>query len=226
MRIFVDTADVAEVERLSRYGIIDGVTTNPALIARMGLDFRNVVDEMCRIVNGPVSAEVVSESGDTMIKEAEQIASLHPNVVVKLPATREGFYALGRVSQLGIKTNLTIVYTANQALLAAKLGATYVSPFVGRLDANSTNGIDLIHEIRQIYDNFSFETQILAASMRNAIYVKEASLAGADVATIPPEVIDAMMTNELTELSLKGFLAEWDKLPSEKRNYFSMDSRP
>jgi len=225
MRIFVDTADVAEVERLSRYGVIDGVTTNPALVARMGLDFRHVVDEMCRIVDGPVSAEVVSESGDAMIREAKQIALLHPNVVVKLPATPDGFYALRQVTRLGIKTNFTIVYTANQALLAAKLGATYVSPFVGRLDANSTNGCDLVREIRQIYDNFGFKTQILAASMRNAVYVKEAALAGADVATIPPEVIDAMMKNELTELSLKGFLAEWDTLPSEKRSYFSMDTR-
>ncbi len=225
MKIFIDTANVADVVRFSRFGIIDGVTTNPALIARLGLNFRDVVDEMCRVIDGPVSAEVVSESGDIMIKEAEQIAALHPNVVVKLPATPEGFYALNKVSQLGIKTNFTIVYNANQALLAAKLGATYVSPFVGRLDANSTNGIELIREIRQIYDNFGFKTQILAASMRNSIYVKEAALAGADVATIPPEVIDAMMNNELSELSLKGFLAEWDTLPSEKRSYFSMDTR-
>ena len=225
MKIFIDTADIGEVARLSRFGIIDGVTTNPALIARMGLDFRSIVEEMCRIVDGPVSAEVVSESGESMIREAEEIARFHPNVVVKLPATPEGFYALRQVSRLGIKTNFTIVYTANQALLAAKLGATYVSPFVGRLDANSTNGCDLVREIRQIYNNFGFKTQILAASMRNAVYVKEAALAGADVATIPPEVIDAMMKNELTELSLKGFLAEWDALPSEKRSYFSMDTR-
>jgi len=225
VKIFIDTANVEDVDRFSRYGIIDGVTTNPALIARQGLDFCDVVKDICRIVDGPVSAEVVSESGDTMIKEAVEISRLHPNVVVKLPATPDGFYALRQVTLLGIKTNFTIVYTANQALLAAKLGATYVSPFVGRLDANSTSGCDLVREIRKIYDNFGFKTQILAASMRNAIYVKEAALAGADVATIPPEVIDAMMKNELTELSLKGFLAEWDRLPREKRSYFSMDTR-
>jgi transaldolase len=221
MKIFVDTANLDEVVRLSRYGIIDGITTNPALIARLGLNFRDVIEDMCRVIDGPVSAEVVSESGQTMIKEAEQVASLHKNVVVKLPATPDGFYALREVSRLGIKTNFTIVYTANQALLAAKLGATYVSPFVGRLDANSTNGIDLIREIRQIYDNFGFKTQVLAASMRNAIYVKEAALAGADVATIPPDIIDAMMSNELSDVSLRGFLAEWDRLPADKRNYFS-----
>lgn len=225
MKIFVDTANPADVIRLNSYGLIDGVTTNPALIARMGLDFREVVQEMCGIIDGPISAEVVSEGREEMISEAKKISALHENVVVKLPATPNGFYALNEVSKLNIKSNFTIVYTANQALLAAKLGATYVSPFIGRLDANSTNGVDLIREIRQIYDNYNFKTQILAASMRNAIYVKEAALAGADVATIPPEVIESMMVNELSELSLKGFLAEWDKLPAEKRNYFSNDAK-
>jgi transaldolase len=225
MKIFIDTANPADVIRFNRYGIIDGVTTNPALIAKMGLNFRDVVEEMCRIVDGPISAEVVAESGESMVEEAKQIAALHKNVVVKIPATSEGFYALNKVSKLGIKTNFTIIYSANQALLAAKLGATYVSPFVGRLDANSTNGIDLIREIRQIYDNYGFDTKVLAASMRNAIYVKEAALAGADVATIPPEVIDAMMVNELTEISLRGFLAEWDKLPADKRSYFAAGAK-
>jgi len=226
MKIFIDTANTTEVMRFSNYGIIDGVTTNPALIARMGLSFRDVVEQMCHILDGPISAEVVSESGEVMVREAKQIAAIHPNVVVKLPATPDGFYALNQVKKLGIKTNFTIVYTANQALLAAKLGATYVSPFVGRLDANSTNGTDLIREIRKIYDNFGFETQILAASMRNAIYVKEAALAGADVATVPPEVLDAMMANEMTDISLRGFLAEWEKLPAEQRSYFADGMNP
>lgn len=221
MKLFIDTADSSEVLRLSNYGIIDGVTTNPALMARMGLNFRDVVEQMCQIIDGPISAEVVSESGEVMVREAKQIAAIHPNVVVKLPATPEGFRALNKVNKLGINTNLTIVYTANQALLAAKLGATYVSPFVGRLDANSTNGNDLICEIRHIFDKFGFETQILAASMRNAIYVKEAALAGADIATVPPEVLDSMMSNEMTDISLRGFLAEWENLPPEQRSYFA-----
>lgn len=223
MKIFIDTASTAEVVRLRRYGIVDGVTTNPALIARLGLDFRKVVSEMCEIVNGPVSAEVVSESSAQMIEEAKQIADINPNLVVKIPATPEGFHALSVVTKLGINTNFTIVYTANQALLAAKLGATYVSPFVGRLDATSTCGISLVREIRKIYDNFEFQTKILAASMRNSIYVKEAALAGADVVTVPPEVLDSMMFSEMTDISLRGFLSEWDKLPAEKRNYFSKE---
>lgn len=221
MKIFIDTANIDDVVKFSRYGIIDGVTTNPALIARQGRNFRDVVIGMCNIIDGPISAEVVSESASSMIEEAVQIANLHPNVVVKIPATADGFHALNEVAKLGIKTNLTIVYSANQALIAAKLGATYVSPFIGRLDVNSTNGIELIREIRQIYDNYSFKTQILAASMRNSIYVKEAALAGADVATIPPDVIDAMMSNELTDISLRGFLSEWNQLAPEARNYFA-----
>lgn len=220
MKIFIDTANVDDIKKYARFGFIDGVTTNPALIAREGRDFKTVVNEICSIIDGPVSAEVISKDVDGMIEEAKKIAKIHENIIVKIPATVNGFEALNAISQEGIKTNFTIVYTSNQALLAAKAGATYVSPFVGRLDATSTNGIDLISEISEIYSNYEFETKILAASMRNEIYVKLASLSGADIATIPPEVIQNMMFSELTEVGLDGFLKDWEKLPEEKRNYF------
>lgn len=220
MQIFIDTANVEAIRKFAKIGILDGVTTNPALVAREGRDFREVVEEICSIVDGPVSAEVISLDAENMIREARLIAKLHPNIVVKLPATPAGFEAVSTVSREGIKTNVTVLYTANQALLAAKVGATYVSPFIGRLDATSTNGTDLIHEIVTILANYDYGTQVLAASMRNEIYVKEAALAGAHVATIPPEVLEAMMHSELTELGLNGFLAEWNKMPADKRNYF------
>ncbi|MBN2716799.1 MAG: fructose-6-phosphate aldolase [Deltaproteobacteria bacterium] len=223
MKIFLDTANIDDIKRFARIGIIDGVTTNPALVAREGRNFREAVEEICEIINGPVSAEVIGTTADVMVDEARKISKIHPNIVVKIPATPAGFEALGIVSKDGIKVNFTIVYTSNQALLAAKLGATYVSPFVGRLDANSTSGSDLIREIVTIYKNFNFQTQVLAASMRNVIYVKEAALAGVHVATIPPDILDQMMHNELTDISLKGFLNEWHKLPPEKRNYFDKD---
>lgn len=220
MQIFIDTANVAAIRKFARIGIIDGVTTNPALVAREGRDFREVVEEICSIIDGPVSAEVISLDAENMIREARLIAKLHPNIVVKVPATPAGFEAVNTVSREGIKTNVTVLYTANQALLAAKVGATYVSPFIGRLDATSTNGVDLISEIVTILDNYDFATQVLAASMRNEIYVKKAALAGAHIATIPPEVLEQMMQSELTDLGLAGFLAEWNNLPADKRNYF------
>ena len=221
MKLFIDTANIDEIKKYSQIGIIDGVTTNPALIAREGLDFREVVSEICTIVDGPVSAEVISLDAESMVKEARLINQIHDNIIVKLPATLEGFAALNKVAKEGIKTNFTIVYTANQALAAAKLGATYVSPFIGRLDVTSTGGSELIDEIVTIYNNYGFTTQILAASMRNAIYVKNAAISGAHVATVPPEVLHDIMYSELTEVSLEGFLTEWDKLPTSKRNYFS-----
>lgn len=220
MQIFIDTANVEAIRKFARIGIIDGVTTNPALVAREGRDFREVVEEICGIINGPVSAEVISLDAENMIREARMVAKLHPNIVVKIPATPAGFEAVNTISKEGIKTNVTILYTANQALLAAKVGATYVSPFIGRLDATSTNGTDLIREIVTILENFDYKTKVLAASMRNAIYVKHAALSGAHIATIPPEVLEQMMVSELTDIGLAGFLAEWNKLPAEKRNYF------
>lgn len=221
MEIFLDTANVDDIRRFARIGIIDGVTTNPALIAKEGRNFIHVVEEICSIVNGPVSAEVISTDAEGMTQEARMIAKIHDNIIVKIPAIPSGFEAVSAVSQEGIKTNLTIVYTANQAFLGAKVGATYVSPFIGRLDAASTSGTDLIKEISQIYANYNFKTKILAASMRNVIYAKQAALAGAHVATIPPEVLDEMMKSELTEVGLKGFLQEWEQLPENKRSYFT-----
>ena len=220
MQIFIDTANVEAIRKFSRIGIIDGVTTNPALVAREGRDFREVVEEICSIIDGPISAEVISLDAENMIREARLVAKIHPNIVVKIPATPAGFEAVNIVSREGVKTNVTIIYTANQALLAAKVGATYVSPFIGRLDATSTSGSDLIGEIVTVFANYNYATKVLAASMRNPIYVKHAALAGAHIATIPPDVLDQMMTSELTDLGLAGFLSEWNKLPAEKRNYF------
>ncbi|WNL29763.1 fructose-6-phosphate aldolase [Aliarcobacter cryaerophilus] len=221
MKIFLDTANIEDIKKFAQMGVIDGVTTNPALIAKEGKNFKEVVNEICSIIDGPVSAEVISTNAQQMIEEARKIAKIHKNIVVKIPATIEGYKALSVVAKEGIKTNFTIIYTSNQALIAAKLGATYVSPFVGRLDANSTSGNDLIREIVTMYKNYNFETKILAASMRNVIYVKETALAGADVATIPPEVLEQMMNNELTNVSLDGFLKQWYELDEEKRNYFN-----
>ena len=215
MKIFIDTANVEEIKKYAKMGIIDGVTTNPALIAKEGRNFKDVVEEICNIVDGPVSAEVISTDVEGMITEARILAKLHKNIVVKIPIIPEGLEAVATISKEGIKTNVTLMYTANQALLAAKVGATYVSPFIGRLDATSTSGTNLIKEIVTIYRNYDFKTKVLAASMRTPIYVKEAALAGADIATIPPEVLDQMMRSELTNVTLKGFLDKWEKAPQK-----------
>lgn len=220
MQIFLDTAEISEIKKYAEMNLIDGVTTNPALIAKAGRNFGEVVKEICNIIDGPISAEVISKDANGMIEEARKISQIHRNIVVKIPATLDGYKALSVVSKENIKTNFTIVYTTNQALLAAKLGATYMSPFVGRLDATSTSGNDLITEIVRVYKNYKFDTQILAASMRNEIYVKYVALAGVHVATIPPEVLGEMMNSELTSLSLDGFLEEWNTLPEEDRKYF------
>jgi len=212
MKIFIDTADINEIRKYAQMGIIDGVTTNPALIAKLeaGTSTIDVVNDITACVDGPLSVEVFNKDVKGMVKEAEYLANLHPNIVVKIPAIETGYETLKILTSMGIKTNFTIIYTANQALLGAKLGATYVSPFVGRLDINSTGGSDLIREIRTIYDHYGFKTQILAASMRTSVYVKEAALAGADCATVPPVALDDMINNELTKVSLDGFLAEYN----------------
>jgi transaldolase len=215
MKIFLDTANVEEIKKYAKMGIIEGVTTNPALIAKEGRNFKDVVEEICSIVDGPISAEVISTDVEGMIREARILAKLHKNIVVKIPIIPEGLEVVSKISKEGIKTNVTLMYTANQALLAAKVGATYVSPFVGRLDATSTSGTNLIKEIITIYRNYDFKTKVLAASMRTPIYVKEAALAGVDVATIPPEVLDQMMKSELTNITLKDFLEKWEKTPQK-----------
>ncbi len=211
MQIFIDTADIKEIRRFAKKGIIDGVTTNPALIAKSGGDFKETVLEIVKVIDGPISVEVIRTDTEGMIEEGLALSKIHPNIVVKIPATWEGIEAVNELNSKGVKTNLTIVYKTNQAILAAKAGATYVSPFVGRLDATSTSGIELVREIVEVYRIYGFKTKVLAASMRNEIYVKMAALSGADVVTIPPNVLEQMMNSELTQLGLKGFLDDWHR---------------
>ncbi|OZG73609.1 fructose-6-phosphate aldolase [Hahella sp. CCB-MM4] len=209
MKFFADTAIVSDIEELNSYGLLDGVTTNPSLVAKSGRNFIEVVAEICALLEGPVSAEVASTQYDNMIAEGEHLASIANNVVIKLPLTLEGLKACRYFSQKGIKTNVTLCFSANQALLAAKAGATYISPFLGRLDDINIEGMDLIRDIRTIYDNYGFDTQILAASIRSANHVKAAALAGADVATIPPAVIRSLADHVLTEKGLAQFERDW-----------------
>ncbi|MCV2865086.1 fructose-6-phosphate aldolase [Albidovulum sediminicola] len=209
MKFFADTAVVAEIDELNSYGLLDGVTTNPSLIAKSGRDFKEVVAEICALVDGPVSAEVAALDFDGMVAEGEHLAKIAPNVVIKLPLTLDGLKACRHFTAKGIKTNVTLCFSANQALLAAKAGATYVSPFVGRLDDIHIDGMDLVREIRQIFDNYGFETQILAASVRSANHVKEAALAGADVATVPAAVIKGLASHVLTDKGLAQFAKDW-----------------
>ncbi|KFC68398.1 putative transaldolase [Devosia sp. LC5] len=209
MKFFVDTAEIKDIKELYDTGLLDGVTTNPSLIAKSGRDFKEVVKEICGIVPGPVSAEVASLEYDGMIAEGEVLAKLADNVVVKLPLTLNGLKAAKTFKERGIKTNVTLCFSANQALLAAKAGATYISPFLGRLDDINLDGVELIENIRQIYDNYQFETQILAASIRSPNHVTQVALAGADVATIPPDVIRKLANHPLTNAGIEGFLKDW-----------------
>ncbi|WP_054007109.1 fructose-6-phosphate aldolase [Cypionkella psychrotolerans] len=209
MKFFVDTAEIKDITELNDYGLLDGVTTNPSLIAKSGRNFKEVIAEICALVEGPVSAEVASMDYDGMVAEGEHLAKIAKNVVIKLPLTLPGLKACRYFAQKGIKTNVTLCFSANQALLAAKAGATYISPFLGRLDDINIDGMDLIRDIREIYDNYGFETQILAASIRSANHVKEAALAGADVATIPPNVIKSLANHVLTDKGLEQFAKDW-----------------
>ncbi|ASY66396.1 Transaldolase (plasmid) [Sinorhizobium sojae CCBAU 05684] len=209
MQFFVDTAVVAEIKELNDYGLLDGVTTNPTLIAKSGREFKEVIAEICSIIDGPVSAEVASTQSEGMIKEGELLAKIGANVVIKLPLTLDGLKACRHFFQTGIRTNVTLCFSANQALLAAKAGATYISPFVGRLDDINIDGMELIRDIRQIYDNYDFETKILAASIRSANHVKDAALAGADIATIPATVIKGLANHVLTDKGLEQFTKDW-----------------
>lgn len=211
MKFFVDTADVEEIRKLNDIGLLDGVTTNPSLIAKSGRDIIEVTKEICSIVDGPVSAEVTATDYDGMMKEAAILAKIADNICIKLPLTMDGLKACKALTDQGHQTNVTLCFTANQALLAAKAGATYVSPFIGRLDDQGIDGMDLIEEIRTIFDNYGFETQILAASIRTVGHVKEAALIGADVATVPPATLHALVKHPLTDKGLEGFLADWAK---------------
>jgi transaldolase len=209
MKFFVDTAEIKDIKELYETGLLDGVTTNPSLIAKSGRDIKDVIREICAIVPGPVSAEVASLDYDGMIAEGEVLAALAENVVVKLPLTLAGLKATKTFKERGVKTNVTLCFSANQALLAAKVGATYISPFIGRLDDINIDGVELIENIRQIYDNYAFDTEILAASIRSPNHVTDVALAGADVATIPPAVIRKLAEHPLTNAGIEGFLKDW-----------------
>lgn len=213
MKFFIDTADVNEIREAHALGLVDGVTTNPSLIAKSGRKFEEVIGEITSIVNGPISAEVISLEHEGMIKEALELAKIHENIVIKLPMTAEGLKATKTLSGQGIKTNVTLIFTPMQALLAAKAGATYVSPFVGRLDDISQNGMGIIEEIRTILDNYCFDTQIIVASIRNPIHVLDSALIGADVATIPFGVMMQLAKHPLTDAGIKKFLEDWEKVP-------------
>jgi transaldolase len=217
MKLFIDTADLNEIKELASWGILDGVTTNPTLLAKSGRSFQEVIDEIFDLVDGPISLEVLSEKADDMIKEAKQIISKTPqkyrkNVAIKIPMTPEGLKAVKALSKEGIKTNVTLIFSANQALLAAKAGATFVSPFIGRLDDNGQEGMQLIEEIMDIFCNYDIETEVIVASIRHPIHVIEAARLGADIATVPPDVIRKMIKHPLTDTGIQSFLNDWKKV--------------
>lgn len=213
MKIFLDTANVKEIKEAVELGVLDGVTTNPSLIAKEGRDFKELVREICGLVPGPVNVEVVATEADAMLEEARGLATLRPNVVVKLPMTKEGLKAVKRLSAEGIRTNVTLVFSLNQALLAAKVGAGFVSPFLGRLDDIGHRGMDLVRQILLIYRNYGFPTQVIAASIRNPLHVVEAAEAGAHIVTMPWAVLSQLFKHPLTDIGLERFLADWEKMP-------------
>lgn len=208
MQFFIDTGDIEEIKTASEWGIVDGVTTNPSLIASTGRKQTEVIKEISEIINGPISAEVISTESGKMLKEAEELVKIHDNIVIKLPLTIDGIKACKHLTDNGIKTNVTLCFSSNQALLAAKAGATYISPFIGRLDDIGHDGMALIQEIRAVYDNYGYMTEILAASIRHPTHVRDASLMGADVATMPFKVIKSLYSHPLTSNGLEKFLAD------------------
>ena len=217
MKFFIDTADIDEIREAASLGILDGVTTNPSLVYKAGKDFRKLLDEILEIVDGPVSAEVIATDYDGILKEAREYASIHKNIVVKVPLIKEGLMAVKTLSDENINTNVTLCFSPTQALLAAKAGATYISPFVGRLDDISINGMELIEQIVQIYRNYSYDTQVLVASVRHPLHVVEAALIGADVCTIPFAVINKLFNHPLTDNGLDKFLSDWKKLTGNQK---------
>jgi transaldolase len=213
MKFFIDTGDVGEIREAQAMGLIDGVTTNPSLVAKTGRKYRDVVVEICEIVNGPISAEVLSTTYDEMMAEAREWHKVHKNVVVKLPLIPEGLKAVKTCSQEGIRTNVTLCFSPNQALLAAKAGASYISPFIGRLDDISETGMELIEKIVTIYNNYNFDTEVLVASVRNPTHVVDAAMLGADVCTIPFSVLTQLIKHPLTDVGLKKFVEDAKKIP-------------
>jgi transaldolase len=212
MKFFIDTANIQEIRDAAKLGILDGVTTNPSLVAKEGRRFEDVIAEICGIVDGPISAEVTALDYDGMLAQARPLAKIHKNVTIKVPLTPEGLRACRAIRGEGTPVNVTLCFSPAQALLAAKCGATFISPFIGRLDDVSTDGMELIRQIRAIYDNYGYTTQILAASIRHPMHVVDAALAGADVGTMPFKVMTQLYEHPLTDIGLKKFLADWDKL--------------
>ncbi|WP_242302500.1 fructose-6-phosphate aldolase [Bacillus cereus group sp. BfR-BA-01423] len=211
MKFFIDTANINEIKEANALGVLAGVTTNPSLVAKEGVDFHERIREICNVVEGPVSAEVISLEADKMIEEGKELAKIAPNVVVKVPMTTEGLKAVKAFSDLGIRTNVTLVFSAVQALLAARAGATYVSPFLGRLDDIGHNGMDLIRQIAEIFAIHGIETEIIAASVRHSVHVTDTALNGAHIATIPANVIASLVKHPLTDQGIEKFLADWEK---------------
>ena len=213
MKFFIDSADIEEIREAKRMGIVDGVTTNPSLVAKTGRKFEDVIADICEVMDGPISLETITLEADSIFEEAKKLAAIHKNVVVKIPLIQEGLKAVKMCTAEGINTNVTLCFSANQALLAAKAGATYISPFVGRLDDITHVGMELIEQIRVIYDNYDFATEILVASIRNPIHVLDSAIAGADVATIPFSVIKQLVNHPLTDSGLEKFLKDWETVP-------------
>lgn len=215
MKIFIDTANVEEIREAESWGVLSGVTTNPSLIAREGRDFKEVVKEITSIVNGPISAEVINLEHEGMISEALELVKIHENIVVKIPMTIEGLKAVKVLSGMDIKTNVTLIFSSAQALMAAKAGAAFVSPFVGRLDDAGMDGMNLVQEIVRIFDNYGIETEIIAASIRHPIHVIQSALAGAHIATIPFKVLEQLTKHPQTDIGIEKFLKDWEKVPKK-----------
>ncbi len=211
MKFFIDTANINEIKEAHSMGMVDGVTTNPSLIAKEGRDFKEIIQEICAVVDGPISAEVISLDAEGMVKEARDLAAIHENIVVKIPMTVDGLKATRQLTEEEIKTNVTLVFSPLQALMAAKAGATFVSPFIGRLDDLSQEGILLVEQIVEIYSNYAFDTEIIVASVRNPLHVLDSALIGADIATIPFDVLAKLAAHPLTDKGIKAFLDDWEK---------------
>jgi len=216
MKFFIDTANVDQIKKANDMGVLDGVTTNPTLVAREGREFRELIKEICGIVSGPVSAEVISLDEAGMVKEARELSRIADNIVIKIPVCLEGLKATKKLSAEGIKVNMTLIFSPSQGLLAAKAGAAYASPFVGRLDDNSHNGMDLVEQLVAIYQNYGYDTEIIVASIRNPVHVVQAALMGAHIATIPFKVIEQLVKHPLTDIGIERFLADWKTLEGNK----------
>jgi transaldolase len=211
MKFFIDTANIAEIKEAASMGVLDGVTTNPSLVAKEGKDFRKLLEEICAIVDGPISAEVISTDFEGIMREGRDLAKIHRNIIVKVPLIKEGLKAVKALKAEGIRTNVTLCFSPTQALVAAKAGAYFISPFIGRLDDISTNGMELIRQIVTIYRNYQYDTQVLVASVRHPLHVVEAAMIGADICTIPFKVIEQLIKHPLTDIGLQKFLEDWNK---------------